>query len=122
MTPRLLLIHNAPMRAKHSKIQKIHMEFSLGVVLMKEGRAYVSYVPALDLSSHGTSYEDAGRAASEAAGLFLEELIQLGTLEEVLLGLGWHKKRARRRSKPSFSLVPPEVLLGQRSVNITCRA
>lgn len=94
---------------------KGHISFKLGMVFIKEGDTYVSYIPALDLSTHGDSVEDAAKAGSEASKLFLEELIKDNTFEEVLLNLGWQKV------DQDFSLAPPEVLYGEKPVEIQCQ-
>ncbi len=59
------------------------------VFLIPEGAQYVAYCPALELSSYGSSAEDAKAAFAEAMEIFMEDTQAKGTLEKVLLGLGW---------------------------------
>lgn len=96
----------------------IGVDFNLGVVLIREGANIAAWVPALDLTTHGDSEEDAVRAAQEAAKAFLDELAEMGTLEDVLLDLGWQKDG----ESESFPYTPPEVIHAVRSVHVQCHA
>lgn len=71
------------------------LEFKLPVSILREGKKFVAYTPALDLSTSGKSYEEAKRRFSEIVNIFFEELIKKGTLEEVLRDLGWKRVQAR---------------------------
>ena len=83
--------------------------------IFKEGKTYVAYSPALELSSCGKSVAHAQKMFAEAVDLFFEYLIKHGTLEKVLLDLGWQKK--------DKNLVPPlEVLHEIQSISIPLRA
>lgn len=93
------------------------MQFQLDITVLKEGDSYAAYVPALDLSTHGDSLEDALKAGSEAASIFLEELKKMGTLEEVLLELGWHKVK-----NSEYPMAPPEVIHATKSIRVSCHA
>ena len=77
-------------------------EANLPVVFFKEDKKFVAYSPALDLSTCGDSFEHAQKRFDEAARLFLEELIKMGTLDEVLQECGWQKV-----SRPVPTWVPP---------------
>ena len=59
------------------------------VFLIPEGEQYVAYCPALELSTYGSSPADAKAAFAEAMEIFVEDTQAKGTLEKVLLGLGW---------------------------------
>jgi predicted RNase H-like HicB family nuclease len=78
------------------------VEVSLDVLLIKDGDYIVSFCPALDLSSFGDTEDDAKQAFDEAVGIFFEEISKKGTLEKVLLNLGW-----QLRKLPSASYLPP---------------
>jgi len=69
----------------------------------------VAYSPALDLSTCGHDLEEAKKMFSEAVEIFFEELTEKGTLDEVLLGLGWTKK--------DDEIVPP-MLIAQESIRV----
>lgn len=78
------------------------ISYGLPVTIFREGAAFVAHSPALDLSSVGSSEEEAKRMFAEAVETFFEELIDMGTLDGVLKDLGWTK------SKGKFQ--PPEVV------------
>lgn len=71
---------------------------NLPVSILREGKKYIAYTPALDLSTSGSSYEEVKKRFTEIVSIFFEELINKGTLQEVLLGLGWQK--IQREWKP----------------------
>jgi predicted RNase H-like HicB family nuclease len=62
---------------------------SLGVDLIKEGDYIVSYCPALELSSFGITEDEAKEGFEGALETFLRDTFEKGTLERVLLDLGW---------------------------------
>jgi predicted RNase H-like HicB family nuclease len=59
------------------------------VFIIKEGDYYVSYCPALEVSSYAKSSKDAKKRFEEALDIFFEETIKAGTFEKELLKLGW---------------------------------
>ena len=63
----------------------------LPVFFIKEHGKYIAYTPALDLSTCGDTLSHAKKRFSEAVKLFFQEIIKMGTLEEVLLSCGWEK-------------------------------
>lgn len=79
------------------------VDVSLDVLLIKEGDYIVSYCPALNLSSFGDSEQDAREAFDEALTIFLSDVSKKGTLEKVLLNLGWSLKKF-----PKISFLPPD--------------
>ncbi len=64
---------------------------NLPVTILKEGKNYVAYTPALDLSSCGKTLKEAEKMFAESVQLFFEELDRMGTTHEVLTQLGWKK-------------------------------
>jgi len=64
---------------------------NLPVTIFKEGKSYVAYSPALDLSTSASTYKKAQNRFSEIVGIFFEELSEMGTLDVVLASLGWQK-------------------------------
>jgi len=60
---------------------------------LKEGRKFIAYSPALDLSTSAGTFELARERFEEAVRIFFKELIRTGTLEEVLSDLGWQKQQ-----------------------------
>ena len=69
-------------------------------VIFREGNAYVSYSPKLDVSSCGDTVEEARRNLLTAVRLFLEEAERMGTLEEILAESGYIKTEAGRWETP----------------------
>ena len=67
---------------------------NLPVTIFKEGKSYVAYSPALDLSTSAPTYKKAQIRFSEIVEIFFEELNEMGTLELVLTGLGWQKTKS----------------------------
>lgn len=76
-------------------MKKLNFEFKLPVSIIRECKKYIAFTPALDLSTSGKSYEEVKKRFQEAVIIFIEELVEKGTLEEVLLDLGWKRIRAR---------------------------
>ena len=60
-------------------------------MVLKEGKRFVAYTPALDISTSGKTLQQAQKRFAELAMLFLEELVEMGTVNQVLSGLGWQK-------------------------------
>jgi predicted RNase H-like HicB family nuclease len=72
------------------------------VLFIKEGKYIIAQAPALDLSTFGDTIEEAKEAFAEALDLFMDHLVEHGTLDEVLSGLGWQQEDER--------WVPPMVI------------
>jgi len=79
-------------------MRKIMLEVSLPVSILREGKKFIAYTPALDLSTSGNSYKEVKKRFAEIVNIFFEELTKKGTLDEVLRDLGW--KRVRTGWKP----------------------
>ena len=90
-----------------------NLTFSLPVLITKQGRRFVAYTPALDISTSGKSEKDVKSKFIELSNLFLEELIEAGTEKEVLSELGWTKIEKK--------WTPPEVI-SSKSVGLTIPA
>lgn len=69
------------------------INLQIPVFMFKEGNTFVAYTPALDLSSCGSTLEEAQNNFKDAVSLFLNELEEMGTLDKVLVKLGWKKLR-----------------------------
>ncbi|TSC92381.1 MAG: hypothetical protein CEN89_732 [Candidatus Berkelbacteria bacterium Licking1014_7] len=65
--------------------------FSIPVSIFKEDKDFVAYSAMLDLSTCADSLEGAQKMFEEATKIFFEELDRKGTINEVLLSLGWKK-------------------------------
>lgn len=86
-------------------MSKTNIQFALPVSILREDDSYIAYTPALDLSTVGDSFEEAKKRFEEAVEVFFEEISEKGTLEDVLLELGWQKHDKK--------LSPPVVVAHQ---------
>ena len=91
---------------------KHNLQLKLQVSFIKEGNKFIAHSPALDISTSGDSLDQAKKRFEELSAYFLEECVQMGTLEDVLTGLGWHKKG--NNSTTNGNWVPP-IIVGQES-------
>lgn len=91
----------------------LKLQFNLSVITIKEGKRFVAYSPALDLSTSGKTFEEARRHFAEAAALFFEELERKGTTTDVLEELGWSERKNQWE---------PPVIVSQESETITVPA
>ncbi|MBU1126969.1 MAG: type II toxin-antitoxin system HicB family antitoxin [Patescibacteria group bacterium] len=73
--------------------KKVQLQFSLPVSFLKEGKYFIAHTPSLDLSTSGKTFEEAKKRFEEIVQIFFEELVEKGTLEEVLTESGWQKVR-----------------------------
>ena len=80
-------------------------EVGVTVLVLREEQYYVAYCPALELSSYGETEQEARSAFEEAITIFIEETDKKGTLEKVLLKLGWSLQQV-----PELKYKPPELL------------
>lgn len=62
------------------------------LVIWREGERFVSYSPALDLSSCGASEKEAERSFAEAVSALIETANERGCLEELLETYGWTRQ------------------------------
>ena len=85
------------MKGRRAKIKA-----NIPVIFMKEGDIFVCYSPALDLASHGGSFEDAYKSFKTVLSLFVEEVTKMGTWEQVLSDCGWQKVKNKYQ--------PPEII------------
>lgn len=70
------------------------------VIFFKEGDKVIAFSPALDLSTFGDSEKEARKRFAEATRIFFEEIIRMGTLEDVLTEYGWRKHTSTRSWSP----------------------
>ena len=68
-----------------------NLSFKLPVTITKQNRRFVAYSPVLDVSTSGKSERDVQQKFAELANVFLEEIIEAGTADDVLKELGWTK-------------------------------
>ena len=87
----------------------VKFNLQLPVSIFREGKHFIAYTPALDLSTSGKSYEQVKKRFNEVVSIFFEELIKKGTLDEVLESLGWEKIKKQWT---------PPTIISQESENI----
>lgn len=82
---------------------------NISVNISKQGRRYVAYSPVLDIATSGSTEKIVKKRFEELLGIFLEELKEKGTINEVLAELGW--KKVHRKWQPpvvsNFSIKMP---------------
>jgi hypothetical protein len=62
---------------------------TIPVLYLKEAEVFIAYSPLLDLSSCGSTFEEADKNFDEAVNIFFSECDANGTLEEALTACGW---------------------------------
>lgn len=65
------------------------------VTILKEGKRFVAYTPALDLSTSGKTYDEVKKRFEEIVNIFVEELVKNDTLDQVLRDMGWREIKNR---------------------------
>src|SRR3989344_9671053 len=74
-----------------ANLKKLNLQVSLPVSILKEDKHFIAYPPALDLSTSATSFEQVKKRFEEVVNIFFEELLDRGTVDQVLTDLGWKK-------------------------------
>jgi hypothetical protein len=100
------LIEENLMTKKQVQVQSIKGERLIGkvpVMYFQDGKQVVAFSPALDLSTCGDTKEQARTRFIEAATIFLDEIIEMGTVDDVLTECGWKKTTVNDKS----SWTPP---------------
>ncbi len=95
-------------------VKKMLSKAQLPVQIFKQGKRFVAYTPVLDLSTSGRTEKEAKVRFHELVQIFFEELEEMGTMEEVLLSLGWQKAKSQWR--------PPHISDEKVSVSIPAMA
>ncbi len=63
--------------------------------IFKEGEAFVAYVPELDVSTCGSTDDEARKNIRDAVQAFLQTSVEMGTLEEILTEAGYSREGDR---------------------------
>ena len=71
----------------------MNIAFRLPITVLREGKRFVAYSPALEVSTSGQTLAQAQNRFMEAAQLFFEEIHRKGTTDAALNELGWQKIR-----------------------------
>lgn len=93
------------MPAHTDRIRKLGDEVSveIRVNIVRDHDYFVACSPALDVTTYAKSPQKARERFVEAVHIFLEDTMEKGTLEKVLLGLGW-----KLQQKPTVKYQPPK--------------
>jgi predicted RNase H-like HicB family nuclease len=83
-------------------MKQVKFSANIPVSFFKEGDAYIAYCPILDLSTSASTFKKVKERFSEVIEVFFEELVDMGTLDEVLANLGWTK--VQHHWTPPFSV------------------
>lgn len=75
-------------------------DVDLTVSVFKEGKAYVAFSPALDISTAGKSATEAKKNFEELVRIFFEETEKHGTTDDALISLGWEKVKSKEWLPP----------------------
>jgi predicted RNase H-like HicB family nuclease len=86
------------------------MAVELPVAFIEEEGSVVAYTPALDLSTCGKDKNEANKMFREAVQIFFNDLVENGTVDEVLTSLNWKKDAAQE------TWIPPRI--SQESVGV----
>jgi predicted RNase H-like HicB family nuclease len=86
-----------------------NLNYTLPVSIFKEGDSFVAYTPALDLSTMGETFDKVQENFKEAVEIFFEEVMERGTLDEVLTGYGWTKVGTQFEPPVQISSEPIKV-------------
>lgn len=92
----------------------------LPVEIFKEGGQFIAYCPALDISTSAESLTEVRKMFAEMINIFFEEVIKMGTMDEVLSQCGW-----RKVPRPKMHWEPPKrqfITELQQEVSIPCPA
>ena len=85
------------------------INYILPVNIFKEQDTFVAYTQALDLSTVGETFDEVKKNFTEAVQIFFEEIIEKGTLEEVLKDYGWQKVNNQFQPPVQISNEPIKV-------------
>lgn len=80
------------------------IEINVEVFIVKEGKYFTAYSPALEISGYGNSVENAKTSFKTEVQIFLEETHKRGTLEKYLLKNGW-----KLQQTPIINYEPPRT-------------
>ena len=86
-------------------MSKMKLSFNLPVVITKQNKRFVAYTPALDISTSGKSEKEVKSRFVEMANVFMEEIIEAKTADDVLSELGW-KKTQKKWFPPKIVSLP----------------
>jgi len=78
----------------------VRMDFDM--VVFREEETFIAHSPELDVSSCGSSVEQARTNLRTAVRLFVEEAEKMGTLGDILAEAGYQKDGSGKWTPPGF--------------------
>jgi len=72
-------------------MKKEYFDIKISVSFFREGKVFVAYSPALDISTSGKDFKEVKQRFDEVVQIFFDETLKRGTLDEALGELGWQK-------------------------------
>jgi predicted RNase H-like HicB family nuclease len=81
------------MSVQSIKRNRNKLEANLEVAFYKEGKYFVAYCPAVEVSSYASTIEKAKERFGEELKIFFDETVKRGTLEKLLIQYGWVLQR-----------------------------
>lgn len=90
-------------------LKRAHIKTNIPVIYLKEGKTFICYSPAFDLSAHRDSFEDAQQSFAKTVKLFVEQVTKKRTWQKVLQEYGWVKVKKE--------WTPPRII-SQGSTNV----
>ena len=88
----------------------------LQVQFIKQGEYVVAYSPALDISTSGKNASEAKKRFQELAHIFIKEITDAGTSNDVLSELGWVKHAKQK------NWMPPVISASSVGINVPVAA
>lgn len=85
------------------------MKIAFTIQIWKEGKAFVSHAPELDVASCGDTEKEARENIVEAVSLFLKEARKMGTIKQILAEAGFHKQNSHFEPPAFVSLEKKEL-------------
>jgi hypothetical protein len=82
-----------------SKINLEKGSIQVDVLVFKEGKYQIAYVPALNLTSYSTTQKAAVSQLDDAVKLFFDYWVKSKKLHEKLIELGWKKMQEDHKDK-----------------------
>lgn len=89
-----------------------NFSITLPVTILREGKKFIAFTPALDLSTSGKTFDEAKKNFDEAVSLFIQECSEKGTLDSALHDLGWKKVKARWEPPKVIAQTSEKVRVG----------
>ena len=76
----------------------------LGMYLFREGKSFIVYCPAFDLSAYGDTEEQAKQSFTDTFQITLKYMLNKNTVKEDLINHGWQIKSVKQKKIKAPSL------------------